>query len=149
VLDAFVAPTCQWLTHDAQTMLERVDDLDALAAARAATTGTKRKILDRVIRERTGEGMLVLALREVTDGIEVVLRDSAGAVIASRTITPAVMPEELRFVADAISEPARTVVDIASELDSTMTYQVVLRLGSLVRCEIRQGSMTRFGRIGG
>jgi hypothetical protein len=146
VLAAFVAPGCSWLAHEAETLLGRIDDVDALSAALADASGRKRALLDRVVREKTGEGMLTLALREAGDGIEAVLTKCGGEVVATRTLTRAMMPDELRFVGEAIVDPARTVIDIASELDETMSYQAMLRLGDVVACELRAGSTRRTTR---
>ena len=148
VLAAFVAPDCSWLAHEAETLLGRIDDVDALRGALADAVGRKRALVDRVVREKTGEGMLTLTLREAGDGIEAVLTKCGGEVVATRTLTRAMMPDELRFVGEAIADPARTVIDIASELDETMSYQAMLRLGDVVACELRMGSTRRTMRGG-
>jgi hypothetical protein len=143
ILDAFLDDGCEWITFQAHDLLLMVEPLAALREALSRTSGKKRSVLERAIRERTGEGFYKLALRDEPGGVAAELRRSSGELVASATLSRALLPDQFAFVREAIGDPSQAVVLLETELDETRAYQAFLRLGEAVRCEIRHGGTTQ------
>jgi hypothetical protein len=143
VVDAFFDPSCDWDAFEAQRVLIELNDAALLRAALPRATGIRRRVLERVIQELTREGYFTLALAPTDGGIEARLARPAGAIVEERLLSPAPLREELAFVADALAGEERAVLEITSELDRTLAYQIFLHLGELLRIEIILGGTRR------
>lgn len=125
VIEAFLDPACAWFEHDAESLLQKVADTARLEALRAEVVGRRARVLDRVIRSRTREGVFVLDMQIDGDAIRATLRDGGGRSITQATISSSPRVDELAALVEQLDNAAETTLELEGNASSTTLYRVM------------------------
>ena len=139
LLDAFMAPDCDWLVHEAEALVGSVADDASLEALVGHASGRRREILERVMQERSGSGVFTLELTDLKSSIRAVLH-TQGRELASFVFSHPPMPEEIALLRPSLAAARRPVVVLSGDLDSTTEYRMQRLVGDIgMPIEVRAG----------
>lgn len=122
IVDAFLAPDCAWLVHEAERLLMRVP-VGALERLHRSVGARRRAIV-----RRTGVGALVLALRRRERSVHALLRDWTARALHEAELSPQPRLEELLPFVDASAEAEDALLDVAGDVDGAVEDRVVCLL---------------------
>lgn len=140
LVDAFSAPDCRWLALEATRVLETIADTTRLESLRDASSGRRRKLVERVLRARSGEGTFTLKL-DGKGGLRATL------LTGDKKLVEAVLPADLTkdhlvaFVAacSVIDEPTVLIAGKAPHARASLVARVLLDAGLKGRVTIPKG----------
>jgi hypothetical protein len=147
VLAKFLSPTCEWTGLDAQNALAVVET-SLLQALTPPLGGTRQSAVDAMLRSRGELSVFELELSQVGREVKLTLWGSDEApllVFQLPSVAPGAALEALR---QPLRVGARRRVTLTGDVDDTVEYQVMLKLGELaapIEVVDRKGTVLRSG----
>ncbi len=140
LVEAFSKPDCRWLALEATRVLETIADTSRLESLRDASSGRRRKLVERVLRARSGEGTFTLKL-DGKGGLRATL------LAGEKKLVEAVLPADLTkdhlvpFVAacSVTDEPTVQIAGKAPHARADLVARVLLDAGLKGRVSIPKG----------
>lgn len=139
LVDAFSKADCRWLALEATRVLEAIADTSRLERLRDASSGRRRKLVERVLRARSGEGTFTLRLGK--GGLRATLLAGEKALVEAALPADLTKDHLVAFVAacSVIDEPSVQIAGRAPHARAYLVARVLLDAGLRGRVSIPKG----------